>query len=130
MSVMKFRESNQVRWFGVRPAHNWTQKIKYNAAQGSTVDLLQVSSGKTGYLTTLIITVSASASGHTFQLNYTDDTGTVITRLLNDVMRAANTIGFSVTFNPPFEMDSGYKLQLYSSNSALRITAFAILGEE
>jgi len=51
MALMKFREPNQVKWQGVRPAHNGTQVLETDVVVSGTKILYTVAAGKILYLT-------------------------------------------------------------------------------
>jgi len=63
MALMSFREPNQVKWVGVRPAHRGTQ-IKAGAAatNGATV-IYAVPATKSFFLTCFFLSLSAQATG-------------------------------------------------------------------
>jgi len=61
MALMGFREPNQVKWIGVRPAHRGTQIIAYGSANNAIVILYTVTTGKTLFLSSWSCQISATA---------------------------------------------------------------------
>jgi hypothetical protein len=63
MALMLFRERNQARWIGTRPAHRGTQIAKYATAQNATVIVHTVTAGKTLFLVHAALMLTASGGG-------------------------------------------------------------------
>ena len=65
MALMKFREPNQVRWIGSRPAHNGTQVSEYRATNVAGItNLLPAQATQTQYITYFFISTEANGSNN------------------------------------------------------------------
>ena len=130
MSAMNFREPNQARWLGVRPAHNGEQLVAYNITTNDDRSIYQVPSGKTAYITSMIITATSGSVGGNVQVNYTDSANNLIKRLVNHFFRVTGNIAFSVSFNPPLELINQQRIRAYSNANDATITVFLHGWEE
>jgi len=70
MALMKFREPNQVRRVGVRPAHDGTQVLERGSADNATVVLYTVPAGKVFYLCHAWLNVQGVAAGSVYLAIY------------------------------------------------------------
>jgi len=123
MSLMNFREPNQVKWVGVRPAHNGEQIIRSGSITGGTYLLYTVPSGKVFYLTYW------DAVAHGSNVGY----GVILVRDTSDVNQY-NIANFQTSNSTtelvkccslfyPIEIPGGWDICLYSDNASYRIRA-------
>jgi len=74
MSLMDFREPNQVKWVGVRPGHNGEQVAEsYVGGAGVDYELYEVPAGKTFYLCNYIAHFNRNAWGDQSTFYIRDD---------------------------------------------------------
>jgi len=130
MSLMNFREPNQVKWVGVRPAHNGTQIAKQATAIDQTTVLHTVTSGKTLFIATLIIEFDSTVSGVVGNVRVRDTSDVTMFDIVTCVMREATQELLSIPFNPPLEIAEGYDIVLVSNNSSMRTIGFIHGWEE
>jgi hypothetical protein len=131
MCAMGFREPNQVKWVGIRPAHLGTQIAKYSpGSAGNPTIIHTVTNGKVFFLTSLILTVSTYDTG---------GGGSIVVRDESDVVQyyltgwnlpglAAFTINHS--FDPPLEIPAGYDIVLTKASGNEMTYAFIHGWEE
>ena len=127
MSVMNFREPNQVKWVGVRPAHNGTQVIKHTNAQNGTVIIYTVPSGNTYFLTGFTIGVRQEAAGD-IALGVRDGSDVWQYYLFHNSYGSAQppyAFGMGLTY--PIEIPEDYDIYLWSSAASVYIFA-TIMG--
>ena len=113
MAVMSFRESNQVRWRGIRPGHNGTQVLESAPGVNGTVVLYTVAAGATLYLVSVFLGLLGSAAATHGQI-WIRDAVPANLYLLASVYSAANDYSASVphTYWPPIEIPATYSLAL------------------
>jgi len=129
MALMKFREQNQVRWQGVRPAHDGTQRVGDATATAAAAQVLLVGAGKIFYLCTAMMGFSAIAAGWC-DLAVNTAIPALWHRLLVDyVAAAASGITKSITFWPPLEIPAGYTIDVASGAAGLTVYG-AVFGWE
>lgn len=129
MALMGWREPNQVKWVGTRPAHRGTQIGKSASAVNATAIVYTVTAGKTLYLCTAsLMTETATVSAGIFSIRDGADVS-----WLHLTMGRANTAGYfiapCVTFWPPLEVPAGYDIVVFSS-AALAAWTGSIFGWE
>jgi len=130
MALMKFRESNQVKWVGVRPGHNGTQIIKYGLANNSTVVLHTVSAGKTLYLYSFNIDVYTTTASFGGQLRVRDTTPAIV-NILADLNAGANmSQAIAQDLYYPIEIPAGYTIEIVSDVEAVIVVACIFGWEE
>ena len=112
---MGFREENEVRWVGTRPAHRGEQVSVFGHAVNSTQIIYTVPVGKTFYLCAWIHDVYIGAAGNGELLVYTD--GGVLTYRLG--VGAGTVLGVTHRSSgscwPPMEFPAGYTVRLTST---------------
>jgi len=130
MSAMSYREDNKVLWRGVRPAHNGTQLIGYGTATNNTVDVLQVTAGKKGFITELNIAFSFTVAG-TGYVYWTDSLNAVIESLyVISTVAMSLVMAIPVKYWPPLEIGSSDKIRIASNNASIAIKCTAKGWEE
>ena len=123
MSAMSFREPNEIRWIGVRPAHKGTQVIKDGTANNNTVIIHTVSTGKTFYLTFFrhdadFITATSYAT-----LFVRDDSDVTQYALSHYQGRVSGTFGKAVGLYFPIEIPAGWDICVTTSSTDVRSRA-------
>jgi len=119
MALMKFRESNQVRWQGSRPGHNGTQVLE-NGATALLVptSFYTVTALKTFYLTHAVLYNSINLTTNIY-LDIYDTTPVFWRRLLGGrpFLNAAN-VSINASYWPPIEVPTGYFFYLFQAANA------------
>jgi len=123
MALMKFRQSNQVRWVGTRPAHDGTQVLTYGTAVNAVDTFYTVPPGQVFYLTHVMWGYTSIAVGLT-NLAIQDAVPAVISYCFYEVILATSE-GKSggVSYWPPIEMIEGWRLRLQSNAAGLTVRA-------
>ena len=121
MAKMAWREANQARWVGVRPAHNGTIFSAYNAVANATAIVFTVPAGNTAYLFYL--------DAHAVHTN-AEDSCTIWIRDTADVLwaylattyqSAAGSFHWAVSFPFPIEIPAGYDICITSNAPSANI---------
>lgn len=130
MAFMSFREPNQVKWVGVRPAHNGEQYNLYSQANNNTVILHTVSAGKTFFLTACSLRGNYVVSGWG-ALSVFDDVAALKYRILG-VTNYVNTTPQSVSLSLfyPIEIPGNWSIRVRSSAASYTVDAFISGWEE
>jgi len=117
MSAMKFREPNQVKWVGVRPAHKGTQILKQGRATTDDVTLYTTPTGKTFYLVHYNITIQITASSLISAVAIRDSSGVAqyYIAYLNDAPNGVYI--YEGNFDPPLEIPAGWYVHLDRNSS-------------
>ena len=130
MALMAFREPNQVKWVGVRPAHRGTQIVKEGYADGALVIVWTVTVGKTGFLATVILNAAGLPGVGTLYVRNAADVyqysilwGGILTAV-GSVMPA------SASFNPPLEIPAEWDVVMISSAVGFACAGFVFGWEE
>jgi len=130
MALMKFREPNQAKWSGSRPAHNGTQILKYVNADNSVAKIHTANAGVTFYLTHVGITYRALAVGRA-ELFIADDGDVTQATIFSIITTAAGwSIGQTAAFWPPVEMGAGWYVAIGSNAAGLTVRGFCHGWEE
>lgn len=130
MSVMKFREPNQVLWRGWRPGHNGTQIAKRAAKSNGTLIVHTVTAGKTFFLSHWRFRVDTTAAAHS-GLFFVRDTDDITVYDIDDIlMRTVGHYNNAVALFHPIEIPAGYDVCISSSDAALSSSAFIHGWEE
>lgn len=119
MPAMSFREPNQSLWVGCRPGHNGTQITRFVNANGSTVEIYTVTSGKIFYLAEATLRIASQATGYVLIhiLNLVPSVWRDICFLRS---QADTSIPADHFFSyPPLEVPAGYEIQVVSSLAGL-----------
>ena len=127
MSAMNFREPNQVKWVGVRPAHNGEQLAINNNAQGTTITMYTVPTDQVAFVDLMVVTLDCNAANHISGVYVEDSGGTIIYRIIGTYVRDISTRVYPISFYPPLELPSGYQI-IISSDSSDLITRVFIHG--
>ena len=130
MSVMSFREPNEVKWIGVRPAHKGTQIFSSGLASNSTVVLHTVSLGKTLYLVSYGATAYLATTGISATMDIYDSTPALWQRIIDFIAAAVGQMRADNMFWPPLEIPSGYSIRLVSTDANAQIRGFVFGWEE
>ena len=123
MSVMSFREPNQVKWVGVRPAHNGEQITKFGNVTDDILVLYTVPSGKTFYLSSWQFEANTSASGVYGVIYITDASGATYYAIQRIGFNSVSQFADSGTFYPPMELPGGYSIKISSNSTSLIVRA-------
>ena len=122
MSDMHFREPNQVKWQGSRPAHNGNQVLEYlEDGINNYTELYEVTAGKVLYLTYAGVFTRANTTNLCY-LAIFDDTP-VLWRIIGGtfVITANSVMNWSANFWPPIEVPSEYTIQKFNSANVLTV---------
>ena len=114
MALMGFREPNQVKWVGTRPAHRGTQITKSDTAANATTILHTVTAGKVFYLCGFTFCVYLSAAGIWTGLIVRDAGGVTQYHLANICSPIVDSQVLSLEFMVPLEIPSAYDVCTYS----------------
>lgn len=121
MSDVEFRENNQVKWVGVRPAHGGEHLLVSAFIANGTVTLYTVPSGKTLYLTFSTIMTGQLANGF-MSLTLYNGAGVFQHYLhLANVSNSGGTSDTSDNYWPPIEIPENWTIRLVSSIAALTV---------
>lgn len=119
MALMEFREPNQVRWTGSRPAHRGTQIIKQFGVISGTAIVHTVTAGKVFYLCECLLSTFNSVSSYGYGF-IRDGADALIRRIIAMRVQAGSTfVGPHNTFWPPIEIPAGYDICVLSSALAI-----------
>ena len=130
MALMKFRESNQVAWYGSRPAHRGTQVVKSKVSQASTDIVHTVTSGKTLFLCGLIFSANTSAVDKTCKIFVRDDSDVLQYDFTAFTFRTTGVLSISLPFYPPLEIPAGYDIVTTSPDASAKCSGFIFGWEE
>ena len=119
MALMRFRESNHVKWRGVRPAHDGTQVLGYAVIAGATAVVYAVPAGQTGFVTFFSLSSISGAVGGVGALQILDDLGAFAGNLVTFDMAANTQEHDSQGFCFPLELPSGWRITVYSAVAAI-----------
>ena len=115
MALMSFREPNQVRWTGARPAHRGTQILKWSEKVNGSTTIHTVTAGKTLYLTSLTAFVQSTAAATAGSVWVRDTLGALVSRLVTAYFLAAGSGSWALPYPFPLEIPAGYDIIAYSS---------------
>lgn len=124
MPLMGFRESNQVKWIGTRPAHRGTQVVGSGNAHNSTVILYTVPAGKTFFLCAADICVYLGVAGSEGHLYVRDDGDVLQYRIFKLYSPNLTSEANSLSFMPPLEIPAGWDICVLSSAVGIYVNAF------
>jgi len=130
MSAMAFREPNQVKWVGIRPAHNGEQVAKSNAATNGTTIIHTVTATKTLYLCTSTLTYWGAVGSGQIKVRNAADVDQYILVIGGLITAAGAFFGLSIPFNPPLEIPAGWDVVVLSSIAASVAEGFIFGWEE
>jgi hypothetical protein len=115
MALMGFRESNQVKWVGVRPAHRGEQVVKSSSAQNATVIIHTVTAGKTLFLCSVFLRAYWNVVGNSHPLAVRNAADVIQYTLLDMLAPAVGHGEVSRAFGPPLEIPAGYDITIVSA---------------
>lgn len=125
MALMKFRESNMVRWTGARPGHNGEQVLEYGEAIAATVVVYTVPADKILFLSMFGVGNTGAATGYCSLYIY--DAVPAVWRRLSK-MHNRNSVNEGLRYcscNPPIEIPGDYSLRIHSSIAG--VNAWAVI---
>lgn len=123
MALMDFREHDELKWLGVRPAHHGEQVLtQIETATIGHVIIYTVPAGKTLFLTYIFI---GNATDDTAQYGISIfDSAPAFTNFL--VMARVRTPYFGISlpcnFWPPIELEEGFSVRTYCHIARNRIS--------
>ena len=129
MALMAFREPNQVKWIGTRPAHRGTQITQYATADNAVTIIYTVPAGKVLYLVSAVLSVPTGGVGRA--AIYIRDALDASTIFLIHYAQVATGLVHTGTplFYPPVEVPAGYDIVV--SSGAIGVLAVgSIFGWE
>jgi hypothetical protein len=113
--MMVFREPNQARWIGTRPAFDGDQVCKYITANNAIAIVYTVPHGHTFFLCGFVVTINGGAVNDSVELE-DRDAGDVVARTY--VKMQLSAVGQEVashSFWPPIEIPEDYDIILVSN---------------
>ena len=117
--AMTFREGNQAKWIGARPAHNGTQIVK-NANSNNAIAILHtVTAGKTFYLKGFALSWNASGSGNGAFLLVRDAADVLQYYLMISYSGAAGHGLCTRDYSQPIEIAAGFDICIQSNAATL-----------
>lgn len=128
MAATKFRESNMVKWVGVRPAHNGEQALAWKSVTNATGIVYTVPAGKLLLLTYAMLQCNGDAAG-SGEL-YIRDLGDVLVWTILRVRCKTSVGAYPCVCSPfvyPIEIPAGYDVAVISGASGLDVCG-AIAG--
>ena len=123
MALMKFREPNQVRWVGSRPAHNGTQLTAVKVVTDAEGTIYTVPVGETLFLCSMNAVIPVVAAGTVFMNIYTDAAAVYFYGMQESILAAQGGIYRYFTFWPPMELPSSYYIRIGSGAAGLTVRA-------
>jgi len=130
MALMAFREPNQVKWWGIRPAHRGTQVAKSASAINATVIIHTVTAGKTLFLCSASLSLQSGVGGGNIFVRNGADVWQFALLAAQIFTAAATSQGSSITFWPPLEIAAGWDLCTISGAAACSASGFIFGWEE
>jgi hypothetical protein len=129
MAMMKYREPNEVKWFGVRPAHRGEQVAKTAQALNATVVVHTVTAGKTLFLVQANLVPLAHTSSYSRM--YIRDGADALWFYLCGANNQAGLTWACPSFEPmiPLEVPAGYDLVVVSGAATVTVQG-SIFGWE
>jgi len=112
MALMHFREFNQAKWKGVRPAHRGTQVVKDGVAEGALVILWPGSATQVFYLTSWTLGVMIGAAGDWGSLGAYDAVPASWYRIALIRKTALDGGELAGNFWPPLEIPLNYTVRI------------------
>lgn len=112
MAAMTFRESNQVKWVGVRPGHNGTQILARTAANNSTNIVYTVTAGKTLFLHSYQLNISCGTNNIAFNMYIRTDAAVTWHQVSYGKSYASKNNMTCQSFNPPLEIPAEYQIMI------------------
>ena len=130
MSLMEFREPNQVLWYGSRPAHRGTQVAVSDIVTNDTSIIHTVSAGKSLFISSIVLGLLLGGASNTCRIyvrNVLDVEQYTIFRITPG---AAGALSVPISFNPPLEIPTGYDVVHTTNADFLTMYSFIHGWEE
>lgn len=119
MSLMHFREPNQVKWMGVRPGHNGEQVLAYDTVINGAQVVYTVPAGKVFFLCEANLLSISNVTGK-IALTIYDAAPALLLTLGGISMIVAQSQGTDhYTYWPPIELPAGYSIRVESNIAGL-----------
>lgn len=130
MSVMAFREPNQVLWRGIRPGHNGTQIIKDDTVTGTVKTIYTVSSNVTFYLTSWTFSIDIATIGDEGRLYIQTGAAAHFVNICRIQSQVVSSGFLSGNFWPPLEVPMEYTIKIYTPDAGCTLYAMIHGWEE
>lgn len=108
MSAMDFREPNEVLWRGVRPAHKGTQIVKVAQPTAQTLNVHEVSAGKTLFLTTASLSKWGNMGFGNLLVTNSGLTIQYYILIVESLTAVGHIATNPINFSPPLEIPAGW----------------------
>jgi len=122
VALMKFREPNQVKWLGWRPAHRGTQILQQGIATNATTIVYTVPPGQTFYLTAFHFSCSTAIVGNGRAEIFN---GVAVQQVLG-FLRVITAAGWvpvcQNSYRFPLELPAGWVIRAISAIAAFTVT--------
>jgi len=128
--AMHFREPNEVRWVGVRPAHKGTQISSSDSVSNGTIDLYVNNSGNVSFVHYIGLSTNSEGAGKAGSLLWTNSNNVTQSVLIRHKYQAAGQMANYVSLHYPLELPNGHKLRVLSDNAGLGAVGSFIAWEE
>ena len=126
MALMRFRESNKMKWRGSRPAHDGTQV----GGEAWTTDALEIvyltGAGETFYCHYVSMCARTLTPGDTAFVSLYDAGPLRVFHLIRMFFDVAGQMIHCAPFTFPVEVPSGWSIRVFSSAASIDATAEAI----
>jgi hypothetical protein len=127
---MSFREPNEVRWVGVRPAHRGEQVVKSVQAENSIALIYTVPSGKTLYLKSVTFCTWGSSTGLVYMGVRNASDADQYYFYYCTVCSTTDTLLQSLSFDVPLEIPSNWDIFCVSNTTGRAVRGFIFGWEE
>jgi len=115
MALMKFREPNQVKWRGVKPAHNGTQVLVAGDANNVENIFYTVPAGKIYYLHGFSLQCTPNITAGSYLAVYNTTPALWLRLAYLDGFLGTQVPIFSSSFSYPLEIPSLYTFRIKSN---------------
>ena len=112
MALMKFREPNQVKWQGSRPAHDGTEIHKHTYATAATQIVYTVPAGKYFHLCTAVLNMMMPVASTGRIEVWTAVPAVEYYIMATNIQANTNLLPHVATFWPPLELDPGWSIRI------------------
>ena len=131
MAGILWREPNQVKWVGFRPAHRGTKIVKVGSVANGTLLVYTVSAGKTLHLAGSVAGALSPGGAGAKGFAYIQDDADVLWFSLGNQTYTDGEGGAAVAFCPafPLEVPAGYDFVIYGRGAGLTMS-LSIFGWE
>ena len=118
------RETNLIKWVGVRPAHNGTQVAVSLLTNGAVSIIYTVPAGVTLFLCGMIVGLYMSGAGVTAYVRVRNVADVTQYTLFNQVTNFAFDVTLNHSFWPPLEIPTGYDIVQAATGAGQEIDTF------